>query len=168
MNEFTTHITNKNKIDFLEIKERKERLFYLGLAIFILGAFMFAEDFEFGIHFCVVGLIIMLVEKLMLARKAVIIKNKPLKLTLTPNSITIGENKFEIKNKNDISIKISGYKGEYVQEGEALYQTQYGNKNELTIKHGDKVSELKFALETAYHKDSLIRFCEDHGFKYIS
>ena len=111
MNEFTTHITNKNKIDFLEIKERKERLFYLGLAIFIVGAFMFAEDFEFGIHFCVVGLIIMLVEKLMLARKAAIIKNKPLKLTLTPNSITIGENKFEIKNKNDISIKISGYKG---------------------------------------------------------
>lgn len=108
---------------------------------------MFAEDFEFGIHFCVVGLIIMLVEKLMLARKAAIIKNKPLKLTLTPNSISIGESRFEIKNKNDISIKISGYKGEYLQEGEALYQTQNGNKNELTIKHGDKVSELKFALE---------------------
>jgi hypothetical protein len=79
--------------------------------------------------------------------------------------VYIGKEKLEIKNKEDVDIRIIGYKGQGINQQTAFYQAHNGNDNLMKIKYGDKVTEFKFVLDSETHKDKLVRFCEQNGFE---
>jgi len=95
------------------------------------------------------------------------IGHRPLSLKLTQDSISIGKEKLEIKDKKDVQILIVGYQGQPINQRTAFYQAHNGNDNLMRIRYGGKVTEFKFVLDSETHKDKLINFCKANGFETL-
>lgn len=107
----------------------------------------------------------MAIGKITLSGHRTSIGHRPVSLKLTAESIYIGKERIEIRDKKDIEIRVIGYKGQFIVQQKAFYQTHHGNDNLMRIRFGDKTTEFKFVLESESHKDKLLKFCEENGFR---
>lgn len=167
MEEFATSIFKENEIKTNNARVVKERPYYIGLLISMIGFILYLFDSKFTIYFLIIGYLIVIIGQIVMSGKIPSIGSRPLNLKLRNDSIIIGNDKLEIKDKNDIEIRIIGYKGQWINQKVALYQFHNGNENQLKIKYNDKETELKFLLDSESHKDKLVRFCSENGYKLI-
>jgi hypothetical protein len=165
MDEFTTSIFKENEVKTNNLRVTKERPYYIGILIFLFSIVLYLLDFDYSIHFFVVGYIVLIIGQITMSGRLPSIGHRPLTLKLTRDSIFIGTQQLEIKNKQDVEIVIVGYKGQGINQRTAFYQAHNGNDNLMRIKFGDKTTEFKFVLDSEAHKDKLIGFCEENGFK---
>ncbi len=164
MDEFSTYIFKENEIKTNNVKVSKERPYYIGILIFLISIVLYLLDFDYAIHFFVVGYITLFIGQFTMSGRVPSVGHKPLTLKLTKDSIYLGKERLEIKNKKDIDIRIIGYMGQGINQPTAFYRAHNGNDNLMRIKYGDKVTELKFVLESETHKDKLVKFCNDNGY----
>jgi len=164
MDEFSTYIFKENEVMTNNERVRKERPYYIGILIFLVSVVLYLLDLDYAIHFFVVGYIVLFIGQITMSGRVPSIGHRPLTLKLTKDSIYLGKERLEI-NKEDVNIRIVGYKGQGINQRTAFYQAHSGNDNLMKIKYGDKVTELKFVLESETHKDNLIRFCKENGFR---
>jgi hypothetical protein len=165
MDEFSTYIFKENEIKTNNIRVNKERPYYIGILILLLSVVLYLLDFDFAIYLFVVGYIVLVIGQITISGRVPSIGHRPVTLKLTKDSIYIGKEKLEIKSKGDVEIRIVGYKGQGINQRRAFYQAHNGNDNLIKIKYGNKVAEFKFVLESETHRDRLIKFCEENGFK---
>jgi hypothetical protein len=165
MDEFSTYTFKENEVMTNNERVKKERPYYIGVLIFLISAVLYLLDFDYSIHFLIVGYIVLVIGQITMSGRVPSIGHRPLTLKLTKDSIYLGKERLEIENKNDVDIRIVGYKGQGINQQTAFYQAHSGNDNLMKINYGDKVTELKFVLESETHKDNLIRFCKENGFK---
>src|SRR5690606_21123388 len=164
MDEFSTYIFKENETKTNNIRVNKERPYYIGILIFLISVVFYLLDFDYAIHFFVVGYIVLVIGQITMSGRVPSIGHRPLTLKLTKDSVYLGKERLEIKNKKDVEITLVGYHGQGINQRTAFYQAHNGNDNLMRIKYGDKITELKFVLESEAHKDKLIKFCKENGF----
>lgn len=162
--EFTTYVFKKNEIKSNNLKVLKERPYYIGVLLFLISIVLYLLDIGYAGLFLVVGNILLFIGMATMSGRRPSLGHRPLTLKLTADSVFIGKERLSILNKGDVSIKISGYRGEFINQRVAFYQTHSGNENVLKIKYQGKVVELKFVLMSETHKDQLVSFCQTNGF----
>jgi hypothetical protein len=165
MEEFSTYIFKENEIKTSNSKVIRERTYYVGILIFLIGVILFLFDLELGKYLMVSGFIIYTIGQIVLSGREPSIGYRPLILKLRRDSVFIGKERVEIKNKSDIEIKVIGYKGQLINQREAFYLTHNGNENLMKVRYGDIVSEFQFVLESEHHKDKLVKFCRENDFE---
>lgn len=165
MQEFTTYIFKENEVLTNNIKVKRERPYYVGILICLVSVLLYILDIDYAIPFFFFGVVVVFIGKMTMSGRSPSIGHRPLRLRLTPDSIYLGNDRLEIKSKEDIEIRIVGYKGQRIIQQVAYYQTHNGNDNLMRIKYGEKVSEFKFVLESETRKHQLVRFCEMNGFR---
>ena len=165
LNEFSTYIFKENEVKTNNVKVNKERPYFIGILIFLFSVVLYLLDFDYAIHFFVVGYIVLVIGQITMSGRLPSIGHRPMTLKLTEDAIYIGKEKLEIKNKGEVDIKLTGYKGQGINQRTAFYQVHNGNDNLMRIKYGDKVTEFKFVLESENHKDKLVKFCKQNGFE---
>jgi hypothetical protein len=165
MDEFSTYIFKENEIKTNNIKVNKERPYYIGVLIFLISIVLYLLDFDYAIHFFIVGYIVLVIGQITMSGRVPSIGHRPVTLKLTKDSIYIGKERLQIKTKEDVDIKIVGYKGQGINQRTAFYQAHNGNDNLMKFRYGNKVTEFKFVLESETQKDKLVKFCEENGFK---
>ncbi len=165
MDEFSTYIFKENEEKTNNTRVMRARPYYIGILIFLFSVVLYLLDFDYAIHLFFVAYIVWIIGKITTSGRIPSIGHRPVTLKLTKDSIYIGKEKLGITNTNDVQIKIVGYKGQAINNPIALYQVHNGNDNLMKIAFGDKVAKFKFVLESETHKDQLITFCEENGFK---
>jgi|GEM_PF-4563264 len=165
MQEFTTYVFKENEILTNNIRVKRERPYYIGVLIILISVLLYILDFDYAIPFGLFGALVVFIGKMTMSGRSPSVGHRQLRLRLTADSIYLGNERLEIKSKEDIEITIVGYKGQMINQQIALYQTHNGNDNLMRIKYGEKVSEFKFVLESETHKNQLVRFCEMNGFR---
>jgi hypothetical protein len=165
LDEFSTYIFKENEIKTNNVRVNRERPYYIGILIFLISVVLYLLDFDYAIHFFVIGYIVLVIGQVTMSGRVPSIGHRPVTLKLTKDSVYIGKERLEIKNKEDVDIRIIGYKGQGINQRTAFYQAHNGNDNLMKIKYGDKVTEFKFVLDSETHKDKLVRFCEQNGFE---
>jgi hypothetical protein len=165
MDEFSTYIFKENEIKTNNIKVNKERPYYIGILIFLIGAVLYVLDFDYAIHFFVSSYVVLIVGQMAMSGQVPSVGYSPLTLKLTRDSIHIGKEKLEINDKRDVEIRMVGYKGQGIYQQTAYYQVHNGNENVMRISYRGLITEFKFVLESETHKDKLVEFCQEHGFK---
>lgn len=165
MDEFSAYIFKENEIKTNNIRVNKERPYYIGVLIFLFSFLLYLLDFEYTAHFLSIGLIGLILGLITMSGRVPSVGYRPATLKLTNKSISIGKETLEIKNKEDIDIRIVGYRGQLVNQRTAFYQIHNGNENLIKVRFGDKVTEFKFVLESEDHKDKLVKFCKHNGFE---
>lgn len=164
MDAFSTYIFKENEVKTRNTRISRERPYYIGILIFLISVILYLLDFDYAVHFFAVSYIVMLIGRTTMSGRIPPIGHKPMTLKLTKDSIFIGKERLEIQNKEDIEIRIIGFKGQGINQRTAFYQAHSGNDNVMRIKYADKMTEFKFVLESESHKDELVKFCEQNGY----
>lgn len=165
MDEFSTYIFKENEVKTNNVRVNKERPYYIGILFSLISFVLYLLDFDYAIHFFVVSYIVLVVGQITMSGRVPSIGHRPLTLKLTKDSVFIGKERLEFKNKEDVDIRILGYKRQGINQRTALYQAHNGNDNLIRIRYNEKVTEFKFVLESETHKDKLVKFCKENGFK---
>lgn len=165
MNEFSTYIFKENEIKTNNLRVNKERPYYIGFLIMLIGIVLYLLDSGYTVHFMAAGYIMLLIGQIIVSGRVPSIGHRPLTLKLRKDSLLIGTERIEIKNRSDVTIRLNGYKGQGINHPLGFYQTYNGNDNLMRIRYGDKEAEFKFVLESETHKDELIKFCKENGFE---
>jgi hypothetical protein len=165
MKEFSTYIYKENETATHNKNVMRDRPHYIGIIIFLIGVVFYILDFDYVGYFIVIGFLVFMIGQITTSGRLSSVGYRPLTLKLTGDSIFLGADRIELKNKNDIEIQIVSYKGQAKFQTGTIYQEYHGNDNVMRIRHGDKTVELKFILNSERHKDDLVDFCEVHGIK---
>ena len=165
MDEFSTYIFKENEVKTNNVRVNRERPYYIGISIFLFSVVLYLMDFDYAVHFFVAGYIILVIGQITMSGTLPSVGHRPVTLKLTKDAIYIGKEILEIKNKNDVDIRIVGYQGQLISQRTALYQAHSGNDNLMKLRYGGRITEFKFILESEIHKDKLVNFCKEHGFE---
>ena len=165
MEEFTTSIFKENELKTKNRKVSRERPFFIGLLITLIGIALNLMDSPYTIHFLLGGTLLMVIGRIVASGKSPSIGHRPLSLRLTKDSVYIGEERLPLEGKENIAIWVDGYKGETISHNSFLDPKASGNDNTMTIKLASKMSEFKFVLESERHRDKLVDYCEANGFE---
>lgn len=167
MEEFSTIIFKENETKTHNKKIEQERIYIIGILIFLIGTVLYLIDSPYTGKFMFIGIVVITIGQIVLSGRRPSVGEPISNLKIRKDHVLIGDDRIKIKNKEDLRIKLDGYKGQLIAYQTAFFQTHSGNDNIMRIRYGDKVAEFKFVLESEHHKDRLQRFCKENDFKII-
>lgn len=165
MDEFSAFIFKENETKTHNRKVDQERIYIIGTLVFLVGIVLYLIDSPYTGKFMLVGIVVIAIGKIVLSGRRPSVGQPISKLKIRKDYVLIGDDRIEIKKKEDISIKLDGYRGQLITYQTNFIQTYSGNDNILRIRFGDKEVEFKFILESEHHKDKLQKFCIENDFK---
>lgn len=166
MDQFTSYVFKENELRTNNAKVTKERTYYLGILIVLVGLAMYYLNIPYGLGISLAGTVVYIIGKFIMSGWVSSIGYRPYSLKIRKESITIGDRTFDVNNTDDVQFKIVGYKGQIILQREAIYKTHSGNENLVMVRYNNLESEFRFVLESEEHKDKLLKFCENTGFSF--
>jgi hypothetical protein len=167
MDEFSTFVFKENETKTHNKKVEKERLYIIGTLVLLIGIVLYLIDSPYTRTFMLIGIILFTIGQIVLSGRKPSVGQPIANLKLRKDHVLIGDDKIEIKNKEDIKIKLDGYKGQLIPYQTGFIETHSGNDNIMRIRYGGKEAEFKFVLESEHHKDKLQKFCKENDFNIM-
>lgn len=164
MYEFSTFIFKENELKTNNKRVTKERTYLIGVLIGLFGFVLYLLDIKYSTPILLTGVAILTIGRITMSGKDPSIGHRPLELRLRNDSMIIGKETIEIKDKANILNSIIGYRGQSINQRTAFYKTYSGNDNTIRLWHNDKEVLFNFILDSEHHKDKLLKFCETNGF----
>lgn len=167
MTEFKTYLFEENALKTRNKKVSKERLYYIAIVVFLVAVILLILDSPYTGEFLAVAIVLVVIGQIIMSGRIPSVGHRPTTLTISKDFLKIGDNNIVVKGKNDMLVKILGYRRELVPFPTGFYETKSGNENIVRITYKNKQAEFNFVLESEHQRDELLEFCKENGIKYI-
>ena len=168
MDEFVSTIFKEDPQKTRNLQVSKETTYYVGILIVLIGAvFYILEEAVIAAFVVLAGFLVFIVGKIIMSGRVPSIGHRPTTFKILKDCIMIGQEKISITPTKDLEVTIVSYAGQGVNQRTAFYQTYAGTNNRIKFRFQNKEIEFNFVLDSEYEKDKLVKFCKEHGIRYV-